>query len=282
MKLVRALVVTSVLALAACGGSVEQQQPATTAQAVSKAPVGANTHGIVKVFGDALGEVELRADQRTQIEQLATDAEARHAPTADGRKDLMNAFADMVEKGSIDRAALQPKVDRVTGELVQVRDADRAALVKLHDILDKKQRDEFADALEGQFKHAKHGGWGAEGEGKPPFAHLRELGKELNLSDDQKDKIHDVVKDAMRDGRKEWKDHHGHHGNPVDAFREDKFDLDKAAPPQDLKALGQTGVDHIAKVADKVLPILTPEQRKIAADKIREMANRSDASLLMH
>jgi len=35
-------------------------------------------------------------------------------------------------------------------------------------------------------------------------------------------------------------------------------------------------------LAEKILPILTPEQRKIAADKVRSMAASGDATLLGH
>lgn len=284
MKLTRAFVLSAFVlgatAVTACGGSVEQQ-PQTTASAVSRAPVGQNTHGAVKMVGDALGEVSLRADQRTALEQLATDAEARHAPTVANRTDLMNTFAAMVESGNVDAAALQAKVDLVTADLEKIRTDDRAAFVKVHDLLDKDQRNEFADALEKHFK-AKHGDW------KEGHAKLKQLGAELNLSDDQKDKIKDIMKDAFKDARKDAKHHGfkgGHHGNPgqvSDAFREDKLDLDKAMPPIDLKAAGTIATQHLATTAQKILPLLTPEQRKIAADKIRTMAAQGDASLIVH
>ena len=123
MKLVRSLFLSlTVLGgasfVVACGGSVEHS-PQTSAAAATKAPIGTNTHGFVKVVGDALGEVALRPEQRTEIEKLAQDAEARHAPMFEGRKELMLAFADQIERGTIDKAALQPKIDRVIGRAVE-------------------------------------------------------------------------------------------------------------------------------------------------------------------
>lgn len=292
---------TSVLAVA-CGGSVEQ--PQSTASAASKAPIAASSHGAVKVMSDALSEVALRPDQRTEIEKLATAAETRHAPLADGRKELMLAFADQVEKGTLDRAALQPKLDRVASDMERSRTDDRAAIVKLHDLLDRQQRNEFVDALEKNMK-AKHG-FGEADHGGPPgfggFGHMHKLAEELKLTDDQKDKIKDVLKDSFREGMRErheggphgprgegehggkhgWGGHHPGGKHALEAFREDRLDLDRVAPPQDLKAAVSGGVDRFSKIADKLLPILTPEQRKIAADKVREMANRGDSSLLVH
>jgi Spy/CpxP family protein refolding chaperone len=277
------LVLSSFLVLAACGGSVEQ--PQTSSSAASKAPVAANGHGAVKIVGEALGEVALRPEQRTEIEKLAADAETRHAPLADGKKQLMLTFADQVEKGAIDRAALQSSIDKVMADLEKSRNDDRAAIARLHDILDKQQRNDFVDALEKSFK-GKHG---FRGEGGPPgkaFGHMHQLADELKLTDDQKDKIKDVFKDAWHDGRKHEK-HGGWHGHregkhALEAFREDKLDLDKVAPPMDLKAMANDGVDRVSKIAGQILPILTPEQRKIAADKLREMANNGDSSLLVH
>ncbi len=278
----------------ACGGSVEQ--PQTTASAASKAPVAQNSHGMVKVFGDALGEVALRPDQRTEIEKLAADAETRHAPLAADKKDVMLTFADQVEKGTIDRAALQPKIDKATADIEAARNDDRAALVKLHALLDADQRNAFVDALEKQM-HAKHGEHGAKGHmGAAGFMKMKQLADDLKLTDEQRSKIHDVMKEARKEGfeghkgeggphgrpdfKAEWKGHHGGK-KAMEAFREDKLDLDKVAPPHDVKAMTKLGADHMTGFAEKVLPILTPEQRKIAADKLREMANSGD-SLLVH
>lgn len=286
------LVIAVSLASVACGGTVET--PQTTAGAATKAPVGTNTHGAVKVIGEALGEVSLRPDQRAEIEKLAADAEARHQPMQDGRKELMTAFADQIEKGSIDRSALQPKIDKVGNDIAKARLDDRAALVKLHDLLDNKQRNEFADALEKHVK-GKRGELHMRGEhhkGGPAmgFGHLHALAEELKLTDEQKSKIHDVIKDGFKEGMKAMREHHKggghfkgrhggeHHGNPIEAFREDKLEL----PEGDPKAMMTGGADRVIKAAEQILPILTPEQRKIVADKIRTMATEGNAGLLVH
>ncbi|MBX3223168.1 MAG: Spy/CpxP family protein refolding chaperone [Labilithrix sp.] len=313
MKLARSIVfslsVVGVSAFAvACGGTVES--PQTSASAATKAPIGTNTHGMVKVVGDALGEVPLRADQRAEIEKLASEAEARHAPMADARKELMAAFADQVEKGAIDKAALQPKLDKVTADFEKIRADDRAALTKLHGLLDAEQRNAFVDALEKQMK-GKRGEHGEHMKGG--FGKLKQLADDLKLTDDQKTQIRDAMRAAHEEGRdakdgpgdregwkhrargehgpshSEWKRGGPHHRGgphagkrPLEAFRADTLDLDKVAPPHDAKAMARFGADRMSGLAEKLLPILTPEQRKIAADKIRSMAASGDATLLGH
>ena len=235
----------------ACGGSVSES-PQSSASALAKAPVGATTHGAVKVIGDALAEVPLRPDQRTAIEALAQAAEARHVPMAADRRDLMLAVADQIEAGNVDKNALQPGIAKVTAYAAAVRDEDRAAIVKLHDLLDADQRSAFVDALE-----AKRG----SGHG---LSKMKQLADDLKLTDAQRGQMRSLLRGSMKDLRGE------HHAKEMlEAFRQDTLDLDKVAPPKDLASIHG---DRVASLAEKVLPILTADQRKLAADKVRTLA----------
>lgn len=303
MKLIRSVTLSLSLAsmsalVVACGGTVEHS-PQTSASAATKAPLGTNTRGVVKIVSDALGEVPLRSDQRTEIETLAAEAEARHAPTADARKELMLTFADQVENGAIDRAALQAKIDAAAADLEKVRADDRAALVKLHALLDAEQRHAFVDALEEQMKSmkSKRGDRGAHAKGG--FGKMKQLAADLELTDEQKSQIKDAMREARKEGKETWKrrrheraghgaahaDRKGPRRGPMkvlEAFREDKLDLDKLALRGGAEPAARSATLRMASMAEKVLPILTPQQRKIAADKLRAMAASGDASLLGH
>jgi Spy/CpxP family protein refolding chaperone len=296
MKLVRSVaflvaIGAGAMTSVACGGSVEQP-PQTTAGAQTKAPVGASTHGVVKVVGDALGEVSLRDSQRTEIEKLALDAEVRHAPIMEHRKAMMVAVADQIEKGAIDRAALQSNLDQVAADVEKIGADDRGALVKLHGLLDAEQRNAFVDALEKQMK-AKRGNH--EGHGPPGLMRLKQLADELNLTDQQRSAIRDALRESFKEGMRSGPDgagEAGQRGRPdwhammaagpfggkkmLEAFRGDKLDADKLVPPPGAKAMLAFGADRAIGVASKILPILTPEQRKIAADKLRAAAASGD------
>lgn len=275
-----ALVPVAVLA-AGCSGATEQ--PHTSATALSKAPIGEGTHGPVRLVGQALGEVALRPDQRTKLEAIAKEAEARHASVQGARKDLMLAFADQVEKGAIDRAALQPRIDAAKAGEGAVRPQDLAALDQVHAILDKDQRAAFVEALEDEIKGAfkgKHHGKKGKGEAAVGFGHMKQLARDLNLSDAQKDQIKDKLR-ALHESR-EKDGEHGKRGGfgkmrqakqALESFANDDFraaSLAAALPAHD---------DHAARMldaAEAVLPVLTPEQRKIAAEKLRAFASRGD------
>jgi Spy/CpxP family protein refolding chaperone len=277
------------LAAVGCSGT-DQKQPQTSASAATKAPIGQNTHGVVKLVGEALGEVSLRPDQRAELEKLAQAAEARHAAMVDGRKELMTALADQVEKGAIDRAALQPKIERLVADHDKVRPEDAAALAKMHQLLDADQRNAFVDALEAKLhegmKHGRHGETGAHHE--RGFARMKQLADDLKLTDEQRDQIKAVLKEAHAAGRHEHmgeiraKMMQGRKG--LEAFRTDKFDPNAVAPAMQGGARERLaeGTGKMLGVAEKVLPILTPEQRKIAADKLRQMAQSGEMGPFGH
>lgn len=312
MKLVRSIVLSLSVATAlsvgviACGGSVEHE-PQTSATATTKQPIGVNTHGFVKLVGEALGDVPLRAQQRTDLEKLAQDADVRHMPMVEARKDIMSTFADQVERGTIDKAALEAKVDKATADMEKARAEDRAAIAKMHGILDPEQRGLFVDALESRLK-AHHSANGAPHHAGH-FMHMKKLAEDLKLTDDQKTQIHAIMKESFKSAVKAHMGHHADHAQAdkdkpggeapapnewhharmaphggkkaLEAFRGDKLDLDVVAPPHDVKKMGKVGVDHITATAEKILPVLTTEQRKIAADKLRAMAAQGDSSLIM-
>ena len=261
------------LSMAACGGSVAAE-PQTAQGAVSKAPIAQDAHGPVKMIGTALGEVPLRNDQRTEIEKLATEAEARHASGRQAHKDLMEAVALEVEAGKIDRAALQPKIDAVAVEMEKSRDADRASFERLHAILDASQRAAFVNALEARVhekmgEHGDHASKGARGG-------MKQWAEDLKLTDDQKTQIFAALHEKM----KEREHAHGDHergAKVMEAFKTDHFVMSEVAPKVDMKAAANKMSDRILGIVETALPILTPEQRTLAAQKIRARAADGDA-----
>lgn len=262
------------LALAApalgCGGSVASEPPQTADTATTKAPVAVNAHGPVKLFGEALGDVPLTATQRTQIEQLATDSEARHADARAARKDLMDALAGQVQAGQIDRAALQPKIDALVAALQKAQPADRSAFEQLHAILDPQQRTAFVQAVK-----ARAGAHAGEMHDKHP---MKQWADDLKLSDDQRAQIKSAIQDRMHaaataGGPHDWKQAK-HQGEAVmAAFEQDRFVMDEVAPPRDVQAQVAKMTGHVLGIAEAALPVLTPEQRALAAQKILERAD---------
>lgn len=271
-KLSLSLVLASSFALAACSGS-QTAEPSTqqSAAAMTRAPVAVNTHGFVKMLGEALGDVPLRAEQRAEIEKLAADADARHESIRKAHVAVSQEVASQIEKGSLDRAPIQAKVDLAVAETDKSRPADRAAFQRLHDLLDASQRAAFVDALKakGQAMRHEHGG----------FKEMHAWADDLKLSDAQKDQIKEKMKAEFEKNREAHKghegfakmrEHHEHAAKMLEAFKGDSFKIDEVAPPADLKAGAKEMSDRMLHMVEITLPILTAEQRTIAAQKIRD------------
>jgi Spy/CpxP family protein refolding chaperone len=260
------------LAVTGCSGSAAPT--AQTAQATSRAPVGKGTHGFVKLAGDALGDVDLRPDQRAEIEKLAQDAEARHAPLRTELRAVMLDIADQIERGSIDKAALRQKLDAALAKVDAGRPADEAALATLHGLLDDGQRAAFADALEARGKAKME----AHRERHP----LLTLAKELDLTSEQRDTVKEAFRAAFEDAREHGRGAHEGHGRRgkafLEAFKKPTFDPKAVGPEGPLAARAKAKEDAAFTVADKVLPVLSEAQRKTLARTIRARANAEEPS----
>ncbi|MGD0053709.1 MAG: Spy/CpxP family protein refolding chaperone, partial [Vulcanimicrobiaceae bacterium] len=245
-----------------CGGAqANVSQPGAT-----RAPVAPSTSSDIKVFTEALSDVPLTGAQRGEIDHLAADADGRHASIAEARKALELALADQVDAGHVDRGALQPKIDAIVAAVQATQAPDRAAFERLHAILDPDQRVAFVNALEAHI----HDRVGEVRHGGP----MREWADALKLTDDQQSRIRVMMKDEMEKSHpmKEAM-HHAERGAKIlGAFKADRFVFDEVAPQQDLHERVTTGVDRFLDLANQVLPLLTPEQRTAASQRLRSKA----------
>jgi len=250
----------------------EVSTASASAEPATVAPVAVAAHGHIKAIAEALSTVPLRADQRSEIEALATAAQARMDSTKGTRGALMSAFADQVEQGTIDRTALQPKIDAVTAAFAQSHAADNAAFERLHALLDPTQRTTFADAFEAKAQSRHHGpGPGAHEGHHGPGQELAAWATDLKLTDDQQDQIKAVLAAQLAAHHGEWKGGgHDRGKQMMTAFRSDHFviaELGAAEPPH-----ADRMTEHMIGIAQSVLPLLTPEQRTLAAAKLRARA----------
>jgi Spy/CpxP family protein refolding chaperone len=259
-----------------CSGAAASQPTASTQSTTAvHASVAPGAHGMVKLVAEALADVPLDEAQRTRVESLAASAEARHAESLVARKDLMLSLAAQVDAGRIDRAALEPKISDLAAANAKAQPADRAAFEQLHALLTPDQRAAFVNALEARL---------AERRGEPRAKHpLQQWAADLQLSDSQKAEI----KAALHE-RFQGMAHHrsrddagpmgaGHRGAKVlAAFKQDHFVMDEVAPVREGSQLVPKMTDRILALAETALPVLTPAQRALAAQKIRQKAESLD------
>jgi Spy/CpxP family protein refolding chaperone len=277
----------SIVPLAACSGATGTSDPPQAAQnGTTTAALNVTVHGPAKRVADALATVPLRADQRATIEQMGKDAETRMEPARKARADLMVAIADQVQAGKIDRVALQPKIDALTAAHQATQPGNRAAFEKLHDLLTPDQRVAFVNAMQ-----TEHHQGGERGEGMR--GRMQKWATDLGLSQDQKDQIKTQMQarweahvagavtgvdqtGAIKDGHMMAQGYkmHEQYKAMLEAFKGDTFKMDQVAPVGDHRELANGFAGHMLGMLETSLPILTPDQRTIAASKLREHATK--------
>jgi hypothetical protein len=216
--------------------------------------------------------VNLRPEQKTEVDKLVSEAAARHENVAKARTALKNAVAAQLDSGSYNRAALATEVAALETAVSQTAPADRGGLVRLHAILDSAQRNQLVDA----FKDMRHSHKGMKGEGRGPgpgghgFMKAREWARDLALTDEQIDGIRSAMRDkfeAEHQGKRgEGRQRFGAAKQMFEAFRGDHFTLDDVSFPAERHA---KGASKMLDLLDVAVPTLTPEQRKLAAQKLR-------------
>lgn len=256
--------VASALAFTGCGSASTEGEAAAAAQSGVNQDPPEIAH--VNFMREALTKVSLRPDQQPIVDQLGKDAITRHEAIQAARVTLRNAVADQVLAGKIDRAALKPQMDGLLAAIEQSRPADRAAMVRLHDALDKNQRGQFVDALQAKFHDGPHAGHSG-------FGHARQWATDLNLTDQQKDQIRTAVRSKLEGQREQmkgqWQATRDQGRQMLESFRQDQFTLDANSPPIFGRDKVADGVGRMLDLAEAAVPLLTPEQRAIAAQKLR-------------
>jgi Spy/CpxP family protein refolding chaperone len=260
--------------LSACSASSDPERTTVPETAVepTAAPSAKKTAALPGKLGlltQALAKVTLRPEQKTEIDKLVSEAAVRHEGVSKARNALKNAVATQLESGSFNRAELSGEVAALESAVTQTAAADRAALVRLHGILDSAQRNQLVDAFQELRRPAKaERGFGRRGEHGMLFK-AREWARDLSLTDEQVGTIRSAMRDKFQadrtgKGRDGWR--RGGHKQLFEAFRSDNFTLDENTFPAARRARGASRMLEVLEVA---VPTLTPDQKKRAAEKLR-------------
>jgi hypothetical protein len=254
------------LGLAAVPPFARADSPATTQPSEQGRTEG--MHGAGKLIEKALGEVDLRPDQKDAVEAMKARAKERHAPVKAARGEFAKVVADQVESGKIDRCALAPKIEAIASATAQAHPGDRADFERLHSILDPDQRTTFVDALKRQ--------WESIEKMHEPSALAEKMATKLNLSSDQKASLEKILTGLreIREAEPSYAKHRERWAKILDAFKSDHFVLDEVAPMGDVAAHTTARVEHMLWAGEAILPLLTSDQRKAVGDKLREAANK--------
>jgi hypothetical protein len=245
---------------------VKSPAPTTPKPVHTTETASSDADGIVQLVDETLSSVALRPDQAAALPALGADADAKVGAVDRARDDFMLALADEIDAGNrVTSETLAPEIQKVSDAAAAASVALRSDLKKLHDLLDPEQRLEFVAG----FREALH----ERASLVEPTSQSEEWSKALSLTDDQKQKVlaivgEDKVDDDVEKARADV---------VLAAFPGGAFSMDDLLPASSVRRRAQHMLANIVTAADKVTAILTPDQRSMAAAKIRERASGTSA-----
>jgi hypothetical protein len=263
----------SALAVAACSNArTTEGQPAAAQEAQAAAPAH---HGPGYRLFRQVDAIDLRADQRdtvAEVEQnLAADLAGHRAVFLQVAENMAHA----VESGRLDPEVATTQQAALLGAAADMRDAINTAVNAVHDTLDADQRSALVARLRAQ-QWNEHGHAEAPDAADKHDADMTKLAVDLGLSAEQKQALHEAMRDGMekmfpeRKARREaWE---GRMKAVSDAFMTDDFD----AADFELTGNAQEGIQKFNEAAQRAVDtsgkVLSTSQRYLLAAMIRERA----------
>jgi Spy/CpxP family protein refolding chaperone len=259
------------LALAACSS----QSPNANAPASAVAdPQGATAAGETREHNPLLAGAwklpDLTADQEVKLKSIEDDLHAASAPRRAAQKELAEIFATGLEKGALDEAAANAKIDQIA----QLADAEKAktgdSLDALHAMLTPAQRAEVVELTKAAWKEHKEGFKHHEGGG---FGmHMKQLAEDLKLTDDQKQAFKDEFEKMPHPDKSQFEGMKAKMKAVGDAFASDTFDAKALGVGDKGATMAKNFATRMERMVEASIKILDANQRTLLAAKIRERA----------
>jgi Spy/CpxP family protein refolding chaperone len=211
--------------------------------------------------------------ERANIEKIQADLLAKEEPVHLAQKTLLGVLGDGVAAGKIDTAKVDGAITQIDTASTAAESASADALNQLHAALTAPERTALMQKLEAHWsvwKKANADAPAPTAAGKPATDRLASLTKDLDLSQDQSDKIRTGLAASRandKDPKIDPSDVDAHLKSLSTAFQADTFD----AKSLNGGVLGEThlasrGAKAMARFYEAAVPVLTPDQRtKLAA-----------------
>jgi Spy/CpxP family protein refolding chaperone len=211
------------------------------------------------LVGAALRLDSINSAQRSAIEQIAQQRRAADVGVRQADGLVLRMLAQQVEAGSVKPQLLRPGLSAEESAAAARSTVDASTLNQLHAILTPDQRNQLIDRVQARIAERQ------EQAGEEPFQ--GSLAQELQLTPEQRSQIQANLQ-AQGGGRTGITEAQGRMTTFFDAFRSESFDATQFAR---ARAPGE----HLARVVQAMMPVLTPTQRGVLAGHLRKAAARS-------
>jgi Spy/CpxP family protein refolding chaperone len=271
------LSIVSVVAVSSVGVAACNRSPSTDAQAAAaqaKAAPAAHRGPGYHLFRQ-IAKLDLRDEQREVVAEVEQNLAADLAPHRETIRQVAETLAAGIEDGRLDPEEAAAQKAALTAAADDARASFATAMNDIHDALDLDQRAELVANLRARHEHR-----GEQQDEAHRQAGMARFATELGLTEEQKQAIHEAVRDGVekvfpdRKARREaWEAKMKALG---DAFIGDDFD----AEDFDLAEGADQAVAHFTEVAERAVEVsgkvLGPSQRIALAALIRDRASRAE------
>jgi Spy/CpxP family protein refolding chaperone len=237
-------------------------------------------HGSVAAFIalslDTLGTDEAK---RPQIEKVQSDLRACMAPAREIEKGFLSTVADGVAAGTVDTAKLDAAVEQIGTASDSVHGCAASALNQLHAILSPGERQALVTKVQAHYELWRQENHDAVPGAREKGSRLAAFAEELNLTPDQVSQISTALHDKLAGSRLGPFDPakaEAHLKAFETAFAADTFDATKITENANGH-IARHGLRRMALFYETVTPLLTPEQRTLLADHLRQRAEARSA-----
>jgi Spy/CpxP family protein refolding chaperone len=233
--------------------------------------------GIGALIAMSLKDLDLTAEQRTAIDKIKTDLEAKMEPAKAAGKDVATALADGVAAGKVDRKKVEAAIGKMATQIDATQPASLDALNQLHAALTPEQRTALSDALVAHYaKWREAQGHDEADDGKFRSGHMLALVKDLGISKDEAEQIKTSFKALLRASPQEAEPPkvEAHVQALATAFKAEKFDAKTLkTTPSAGASMAKWSSTRMERFLEAAAPILTADQRTKLADMIRNRAS---------
>ena len=272
-RIVSRLSIVSVLALGAGGLAACNRASTTSTSAQATAAQAAPARGPGHRMFREIESLDLREPQREVISEIEQNLAADLAPHRETIRQVAETLASAIEEGRVDAEASAAQRAALTAAAAEARVSFAGAMNEVHDALDVDQRALLVKKL-----REKHERGHAPKDEAQRQAGLAKLATELALTDEQKQSIHDGIRDAVesafpdrKERREAWEAKMKALG---EAFISDDFD----AEDFDLGGGAEEAIATFTQAAERAVEIgnsvLGASQRAAVAELIRARAQK--------
>ena len=234
--------------------------------------------GVTKFIAMSLDTLGVAPSKQRKVDVLQKRLYVCMIPARDLENGLLSTLADGIAVGSIDAVKADATIGQLDAVAVAAHGCSADALNKLHALLSGNERATLVDKVQAHADAWREANSEAVAASREKGGRLAELTRELNLTPDQVDKLAAAIQTSLGPlaGKFDQKKLDEHVQEFSAAFVKKSFDA-KALTANANGLMATYGAKRMALFYETVAPLLTPDQRTLLAQHVREHAGQPTA-----